>query len=47
MMCFQEPLLFIATLASCSVLTPEQLGWDPSIKVWDGNHVVPSYRAEM
>jgi len=39
--------IFIATLASCSVLTPEQLGWDPSIEVWDGDHVVPSYRAKM
>ena len=47
MMCSQEPLLFIAALASCSTLIPEQLGWDPSIEVWDGDRVVPSYRAEM
>jgi len=47
MTCSQKPLLFIAALASCSTLTPEQLGWDPSIEVWDGDHVVPSYRAEM
>ena len=47
MMYFQEPLLFIASLASCSVLTLEQLGWDPSIEVWNGDCVVPSYRAEM
>jgi len=42
MTCFQEPLLFIAALASCSTLTLEQLGWDPSIEVWDGDRVVPS-----
>ena len=47
MTCSQKPLLFIAALASCSTLTLEQLGWDPSIEVWDGYHVVPSYRAEM
>ena len=47
MTCSQEPLLFIAALASCSTLTLEQLGWDPSIEVWDGDHVVPSYRAKM
>jgi len=47
MTCFQEPLLFIAALASCSTLILEQLGWDSSIEVWDGDHVVPSYRAEM
>ena len=46
-MCSQEPLLFIAVLASCSTLTPEQLGWDLSIEVWDDDHVVSSYRAEI
>jgi len=40
-------MLFIAALASCSTLTPEQLCWDPSIEVWDSDHVVPSYRAKM
>jgi len=25
----------------------EQLGWDPSIEVWDGDYVVPSYRARI
>jgi len=47
MMYSQEPLHFIAALASCSTLTPKQLGWDPSIEVWDSDHVVPLYRAEM
>jgi len=40
-------MLFIATLASCSTLTPEQLGWDSLIEVWDSDHVVPSYRAKI
>ena len=47
MTCFQEPLLFIAALASYSTLILEQLGWDPSVKVWDGDHVVLSYRAKI
>jgi len=47
MTCSQEPLHFIAALASYSTLTPEQLGWDPSVKVLDGDRVVPLYRAEM
>ena len=47
MTCSQEPLLFIAALASCSTLIPEQLGWDPLIEVWDSDHVVPLYRAKM
>jgi len=44
---FPGTFAFIVALSSCSVLTLEQLGWDLSIEVWDGDHVVPSYRARM
>ena len=47
MTCFQKPLHFIVALASYSTLIPEQLGWNPLVEVWDGDYVVPLYRAKI
>ncbi|KAF5356962.1 hypothetical protein D9756_006583 [Leucocoprinus leucothites] len=43
----QAPQQFIAAVASWSCLAPTLLGWDPSVHVWSGLEVIPSYKAPM
>ena len=45
--CCQEAFQFVIAIASCSVLEPQYLGWDLSVKVWDKTRAVPSYKADM
>jgi len=42
--CSQNPARFIQVLASFSLLSPERLGFDPTIKLLvSPNYAVPSY----
>lgn len=43
----EAPEEFVAAIASWSCLSPVQLGWDPTVHVWDGTQDVPSYEAHM
>jgi hypothetical protein len=44
MITHQKPEQFIRVLAAFSHLSPERLGWDPTMKVhWDLLDVIPSY----
>ncbi|KAF9439660.1 hypothetical protein P691DRAFT_785551, partial [Macrolepiota fuliginosa MF-IS2] len=40
-----DPKTFIRVIAGFSCLPPEQLGWDPTCHVWDGQTTIPSYAA--
>jgi len=45
--CCQEAFQFVIAIASCSVLEPQYLGWDLSVKVWDKTCSVLLYKANM
>ncbi|KAJ3560147.1 hypothetical protein NP233_g11023 [Leucocoprinus birnbaumii] len=43
----QSPKQFISAVASWSYLSPDQLGWDPTVRVWSHCEVVKSYMARL
>ncbi|KAJ3566485.1 hypothetical protein NP233_g6974 [Leucocoprinus birnbaumii] len=43
----QSPKQFISAVASWSYLSPDQLGWDPTVRVWSHREVVQSYMARL
>ncbi|KAF5356976.1 hypothetical protein D9756_006629 [Leucocoprinus leucothites] len=43
----ESPTQFITAIAAFSWLPPVDLGWDPSVHVWDEGEIVRSYEARM